>query len=1158
MTLAILTLDDKYEQPDGQLYLTGTQALVKVAMLQGIRDRAAGLNTACFISGYRGSPMHNLDKELWRADRFLPQNQIHFLPAVNEDIAVTAHWGAQQANLFDDARHDGVYGLWYGKGPGLDRSVDAMRHANLAGTSRHGGVLAVVGDDHGMTSTDVPAVSEPTFIDLMMPVLYPGNVSELIEYGLYGWALSRFCGAWVGFKTGPDTLDTAASILLPAGWPEITLPDYPFPPGGVNIRTPDPWTDQEFRLREHKIGAAIAFAKSNPLNKVLIGSNHPRFGIVTSGVAAFGVLEALHSLGIDQALAADLGITVLKIGMPHPIEEGAIQDFCSGLDEVLVVEEKRRILELAVKDVLYAVPEKDRPRVSGRRDEHGRRLLSEVGQLGPDEIARAIAHRIRSFHDSPAIQHRLAFLEAKDDERTKRRSLSVVRTPFFCSGCPHNTSTRVPDGSRAHGGVGCHYMATNMARGNVTHPHMGGEGANWIGMSRFVETEHVFQNLGDGTYFHSGLLAIRACVAAGVNITYKILYNDAVAMTGGQPVDGNIDPAAISRQVHAEGVNHLAIVTDQPEKYSGQHHRLAPGTEIHHRRSLDEVQKNFRRHHGVSVIIYDQTCAAEKRRRRKRGTFPDPEQRMFINERVCEGCGDCSDKSNCLSIVPVETQYGRKRRVDQSSCNKDFSCREGFCPSFVSVQGGRLRRLAGVAEVPRHLQLLPEPDRPDLLNDRPYNILVTGIGGTGVVTISAMITMAAHLEGQACQAIDQFGMAQKGGAVTSHIRLAATANAISAVHLDSGSADLVLGCDALVAAGDLALKTVSSERTRLVINTHQAITGHFTRSPDLEYPKDDLDERLKQAAGASHLTFIDATRIATRLMGDAIATNMFMLGYAYQRGLIPVSSSGIEQAITLNGIAVESNIQTFRWGRRAALDIEAVSDLAYGKPATRNAEPETLSALIETRTRDLTDYQNATYAGRYQALVQVAREAEETRAGGLSGFTLAVARFAYKLMAYKDEYEVARLYSDSAFTKELNETFEGPFRLQFHFAPPVFSTLDPHTGLATKRTYGHWMFGVLKLLARLRRLRGSVFDPFGHTKERRMERALITTYEATIRELASGLNHDNHALAIEIASLADGIRGYGHVKERHLEEVQARQEELLARWRTHEPRAAAS
>ncbi|MDG2075861.1 MAG: indolepyruvate ferredoxin oxidoreductase family protein [Arenicellales bacterium] len=1156
MQLAQVSLDDKYQNLDGTLYLTGTQALVKVAMLQGLRDRAAGLNTACFISGYRGSPMHNLDKELWRAERFLPQNQIHFLPAVNEDIAVTSHWGTQQSSLFSDALYDGVYSLWYGKGPGLDRSVDAMRHANLAGTSRYGGVLAVVGDDHGMTSTDVPAVSEPTFIDLMMPVLYPGNVTELIEFGLYGWALSRFCGAWVGFKATPDTLDTAASILLPTDWPRIVLPDYPFPEGGVSIRTPDPWVNQEARLRDHKMGAAVAFARANDIDKVLIDSPRPRLGIVASGLAAFAVLEALDSLGIDLDLAAELGIRVLKIGMPHPIDELSLRQFCDGLEEVLVVEEKRRIIELAVKDVLYGLPEARRPRVVGRRDEAGKEILSGVGQLGPDAVAIAIAGRIQSFHNSAKMKDRLVFLEGKVSERRARSALNVVRTPFFCSGCPHNTSTRVPDGSRAHGGVGCHFMATNMARDNVTHPQMGGEGATWIGMSSFVATDHVFQNLGDGTYFHSGLLALRACIAAGVNITYKILYNDAVAMTGGQPVDGNIDPAAITRQVHAEGVRRLAVVTDDLEKYKNRV-GLAPGTEVHHRRALDSVQKAFRLHPGVSVIVYDQTCAAEKRRRRKRGSFPDPSRRVFINERVCEGCGDCSAKSNCLSVIPVETGFGRKRRIDQSSCNKDYSCRDGFCPSFVSVIGGNVRRVASSQEVPRHLQLLPEPERPHLTAKRSYNILVTGIGGTGVVTISAMITMAAHLEGRACQAIDQFGMAQKGGAVTSHIRLAGETSAIRAVYLDAGSADLVLGCDALVAASDLALQSVSSDRSQLIINTHEAITGHFTRSPDLKYPREDIKQRFLDAVGAGRLTFLDATTIATRLMGDGIATNMFMLGYAYQRGLVPVSSMGIEQAIELNGIAVESNIETFRWGRRAAVDVKTVTAVAHGESSPSARQPETLNELIDTRVRDLTLYQDAGYAARYRRLVERACQAESALAGGFAGFGLAVARYGYKLMAYKDEYEVARLYSDGDFVKSVSQAFEGTFRLEIYLSPPLFARRDPYTGLPGKRAYGSWMLRAMKVLARLRWLRGTAFDPFGYTLERRAERQRIIDYETIVDELSQGLHHDNHALATEIASLPDGIRGYGHIKQEHLDEVDRVRADLLERWHHEEGKALA-
>ena len=1152
MTLAAVSLNDKYEHDEGTIYVTGSQAFVKLAMMQVARDTAEGLNTACFISGYRGSPMHNVDKELWRAKAYLPDSRIHFLPAVNEDIAATSLWGTQQVNLFSDGLYDGVFGLWYGKGPGLDRSIDAIRHANLAGTSKHGGVLAVVGDDHGMTSSDVTAVSEPTFMDLMMPVLYPATVQELFEYGLYGWALSRFCGAWVGFKACPDTLDTVATVSIDKASPRIVIPDFGFPPDGVHIRVPDQWKLQEPRLRRYKMDAALAFSRANRLNRVVVESRKPRFGIVTSGIAGLAVLEALDSLGIDKKAAGDLGITVLKMGMPHPFDNDTVRNFATGLEEVLVVEEKRRILEMGVKDACYGLSEKQRPRVVGRHDESGDRLISELGELSTDEVARVIAARISAFHKTDKIATQLRLIGLKEEEQKAREDLPIARAPFFCSGCPHNTSTRVPEGSRAHGGVGCHFMATHMERSNITHPQMGGEGATWLGQSRFVETRHVFQNIGDGTYFHSGYLAIRACVAAGVNITYKILFNDAVAMTGGQPVDGDIDPASITRQVHAEGVRKIAIVTDDPDKYR-DFHGLAPETTVEHRRALDRVQREFREWKGVSVIVYDQTCAAEKRRRRKRGRMIDPPLRVFINERVCEGCGDCSEKSNCLSVLPVETHFGRKRRIDQSACNKDFSCREGFCPSFVSVLGGKPKKTALATTVPRHLSLLPEPERPGLSDATPYNILVTGIGGTGVVTVGAMITMAAHLEGHACQAIDQFGMAQKGGAVTSHIRVAKSAEAIKVVHLTAGSSDLVLGCDALVAAGELALETVSSERTHLVINTHEAITGHFTRDPDLQFPTSSLRQRLSLAAGEDKLEFLDGTRIATRLMGDSIATNLFMLGFAYQRGFIPVTSEGIEKAIELNGVAVQMNTETFRWGCRAAVDLEAVDAVVAPASSQANAPIETFGELVAHRISELTDYQNAAYAARYSRLVEKASAAEQKRTPVQHGFADTVARYAYKLMAYKDEYEVARLYSRPEFKTALEEAFDGPYRLQFHMAPPLLTPKDPETGLATKRTFGGWMLPVLKVLAGLRRFRGGLLDPFRGLAERRQERQLIVDYENLVDELCRGLDEHNHALAVDVVSLPEQIRGYGHVKQRHLETAKQMESELMDAWRNVKP-----
>ena len=1149
---AAASLDERYERESGALYLTGSQALVRLALMQKARDRRAGLNTGCFVSGYRGSPMHNADKELWRAQRFLDRADIHFQPAVNEDLAATACWGSQQINLFPGAKYDGVFAIWYGKGPGLDRSMDAIRHANLAGTSRHGGVLAVVGDDHGMKSSDVPATSEPTFMDLVMPVLYPASVKEILEYGLYGFALSRFCGAWVGFKTVADTLDTAVSIVVDdPGWPSIVVPtDYEFPPDGVNIRLPDPWVNQEPRLRRHKMGAALAFARANRLNRRLVDAREARLGIVASGKAALDVMQALVDLGLDEGAAGALGVRVLKVAMPHPADLDGLRAFADGLDEVLVVEEKRRIIETQVKDALYALPDGRRPRVIGRRDENGEPLLSELGELSVDAITRAVAHCIGPFHRSERMLERLAFLDAMDAERRRRVVLNVTRLPYFCSGCPHNRSTRVPQDSRAHGGVGCHFMATYMDRDNFTHTQMGGEGATWIGQAPFVDTPHVFQNLGDGTYYHCGLLAIRACVAAGINITYKILYNDAVAMTGGQPVDGPLDPMRISRQVHAEGARRIVVVSDEPEKYGGEKAHFASGTRIEHRRSLDRVQRELRDVPGVSVLIYDQTCAAEKRRRRKRGKMPDPPRRVFINERVCEGCGDCGTKSNCMSVVPLDTEFGRKRRIDQSSCNKDFTCAEGFCPSFVTVHGAKPRRVAAGGRVPAHLQELPEPSLPSL-EGRAYGILVTGIGGTGVVTVGAMITMAAHLEGKACSSVDQFGMAQKGGAVASHLRIAARYADIRAVRLNAGAADLLLGCDSLVAGSDLALDTVAKGRTRAIVNRHEAITGHFTRDPDTVFPSRGIAARLEAAAGKGQVDLLDATRIATGLMGDSIATNLFMLGYAWQKGLVPVSAAGVERAIELNGVAVESNRETFRWGRRAAVDLPAVAALLEPESAARasGAPVESVEALVERRAKDLVRYQDRAYAERYRALVAEAQDAESRGARGKQGFAEAVARYAYKLMAYKDEYEVARLFSDGAFASELARHFEGDVRLEFHMAPPIFAARDPDTGLPRKQGFGPWMMRALRVLARLRGLRGTRFDPFGYREERRTERRLVEEYEGTVRELSDGLDYENHGLAVDIASLPEGIRGYGHVKAEHLACVRERHAELLQAWR---------
>ncbi len=1147
MQLTTLSLDDKYQSEQGRLYLTGSQALVRLAMVQYLRDRAAGLNTASFISGYRGSPMHNVDKELWRANRFLAEKAIHFVPGINEDLAATACLGTQQSAMFGESTHDGVFAMWYGKGPGLDRSIDVIRHANMHGTSRHGGVLAVVGDDHAMKSTDVPAASETMFADMQMPMLYPADVQEIIDFGLYGWALSRFCGAWTGFKIVADTVDTAAPVDGDPQRLQIVLPEFEFPEDGVHIRPGDRWLMQEPRLRHFKLPAALAFARANNLNRVILQSAQPRIGIITSGKAAMDVRQALMELGIEDDQAAEMGISVLKMGMPFPFDNEAVREFAYGLEEIIVIEEKRRFMESRVRDALYDLPAGNRPRVVGRFNDDGTEMLPSCGEFGAEEIARALAGRIAHFHTSDRITARLVFLDAKAGRAAQRQEMSVARVPYFCSGCPHNTSTRVPEGSRGQGGVGCHYMATYMNRNTDAYTHMGGEGANWIGNFPFSKSGHVFQNMGDGTYFHSGLLAIRACIAAKVNITYKILFNDAVAMTGGQPIDGELTPMAISRQLHAEGVKRIVLVSDQPDKYPANA-GFAPDVTFEHRRSLDRVQRELRETEGVTVLIYDQTCAAEKRRRRKRGEMEDPPRRLFVNHLVCEGCGDCSATSNCLSVLPLHTEYGLKRRIDQSSCNKDYSCAEGFCPSFVSVNGGIPRKAAMMAEVPESLRLLPEPTRPELSPGSNFGILITGIGGTGVVTISALLTIAAHMEDKAYSTIDQFGMAQKGGAVSSHVRLAARQEDIQAARLSSGGADLILGCDSLVSATELSLNTIDPDRSHVLVNSHQAITGQFALDPNLAFPSDDVEIRIRAEAGPDKVTFLDATRLATALLGDAIGANLFMLGHAYQQGLIPVSSEAIDRAIEMNGVAVEMNRSAFLWGRRAAVDLAAVE--AQADPGrTTGSIDESLDGFIERRRDDLTAYQSRRLARRYGDLVSKVRAQEQNIAADSQSLGWAVARSLYKLMAYKDEYEVARLYSDGRFQSALEAQFEGDYTLTFHLAPPIWSKTNPETGLPVKRDFGPWMVRGMAWLARLRFLRGTVLDVFGRTEERQTERRLITEYEAMIEEILQGLKANNLELAVQLAQVPDIITGYGHIKARHLQEAMTLRDQLLAEWR---------
>ena len=1159
-----VTLDDKYELESGHVYLTGVQALVRLLLLQRQRDKLAGLNTAGFVSGYRGSPLGGLDQALWSAAKFLERAHIKFQPGLNEDLAATSIWGSQQVNMYPGAKYDGVFSMWYGKGPGVDRCGDVFKHANFAGTSKHGGVLVLAGDDHAAKSSTLPHQSDHQFSAAMMPVLYPSSVQEIIELGLHGWAMSRYSGLWVGFKCVSDTVESSASVAIDPENIRIVVPDdFPLPADGVHIRWPDAFLATETRMQDYKIYAALHYCRANKLNRIVIDSPKPRLGIITSGKSYLDVRQALDDLGITEADAAEIGIRLFKVAMPWPLEPEGVRHFAEGLEEILVVEEKRQIVEYQLKEQLYNWRTDVRPRVVGKFDEkgewvrpHGDWLLPAVSELTPAMIARVIAQRIERLELQPRtmekLRARVDWINGKE-AALARPKITLARVPYFCSGCPHNTSTRVPEGSRATAGIGCHVMAIWMDRSTSTFTHMGGEGVPWIGQAPFTSTKHVFANLGDGTYYHSGVLAIRAAVAANVNITYKILYNDAVAMTGGQPVDGPISPARIAQQCAAEGVKKIVVVSDEPGKYPAGY--FASGVEIHHRDELDRVQRALRETPGCTVLLYDQTCAAEKRRRRKRGKYPDPAKRVVINELVCEGCGDCGVKSNCVSVAPLETEFGRKRTIDQSSCNKDYSCVKGFCPSFVTVVGGSLRkpRKADAAD----FSTLPVPSAVASTAE-PYGILVTGIGGTGVVTIGALLGMAAHLEGKGASVLDMTGLAQKNGAVVSHVRIADHPDQIHATRIAAGEAKLVLACDILTGVGYEALAKMQRGVSRALVNTALVMPADFTRNADLRFPLGSMEQEIRDAVAPGDAEFLDATKIATGLMGDSIATNLFMVGFAYQRGLLPLSEEAILRAIELNAAAVESNKQSFRWGRLAAVDPQRVLAAAIpeSKPDSQRLS-SSLDELIARRAAFLADYQDAAYAGRYTGFVAKVRAAEAQKLPGHAALAEAVARYYFKLLAIKDEYEVARLYTDGDFAKRVAAQFEGDYKLTFHLAPPLTNKVDPSTGEPRKSSYGPWMMIAMRTLAKMRRLRGTAFDIFGRTTERRLERRLIIDYEALLEELLPRLAAHNHALAVELASIPEQIRGYGHVKERHLKAAKAKEAELVAAFRAAKPASAA-
>ncbi len=1156
------TLEHKYTRTEGRIYLSGVQALVRLPLMQQMRDRAAGIDTAGFISGYRGSPLGGLDLELWRAKKHLKASSIEFQPGLNEDLGATMVWGTQQTNLFPGAKHDGVFAMWYGKGPGVDRCGDVFKHGNAAGTSKYGGVLALAADDHACRSSTLPHGSELEFVSAMMPVLNPSGVQDVLDMGLLGWAMSRFTGRWVGFKTIAETVESSASVNVNPHQLDIVLPeDFQLPAGGLNIRWPDPPLEQEMRLHQYAVEAACAFARVNKIDRVVIDSPKARLGIVTTGKSYLDVLQALEYLGIDARAAADIGIRVYKVGMTWPLEPIGIREFAVGLEDIIVVEEKRSFVESQMKEAMYNWDDRQRPSIVGKYDESGEWILPSTNELTPATIALVIAKRLQRFFSNDTIRERIAWIRAKEQELTLPRA-NFPRAAHYCPGCPHNTSTAVPEGSRGMAGIGCHYMVTWMDRRTDTFTHMGGEGATWCGQAPFTETRHVFQNLGDGTYFHSGSLAIRQAIAAQVNITYKILYNDAVAMTGGQPVDGKLSVPDIAQQVRSEGVRTIVVMSDEIGKWS-DHSIFPDGVEFVDRGELDAVQRRLREVTGVSVLIYDQTCATEKRRRRKRGKLADPKKRVFINSLVCEGCGDCGEKSFCVSVLPKETEYGRKREIDQSGCNKDYSCVNGFCPSFVTVHGGELKKRKPSADI--DFSSLPNPQFATDLG-RPWNILVTGIGGTGVVTIGALIGMAAHLEGKGTTVLDQTGLAQKGGAVTCHLRIAPTPEDIHAVRIAAGEADLVLGCDMVVVNDYWSLSKIRAGRSNVVLNTYEAMPGTFTMRPDLRFPSSKIVDAVRVALDGESPELVDATDLATRLLGDSIASNLFMLGYAWQKGWVPLSHAALMRAIELNGVAIPMNQAAFNWGRLAAVDMAQVRKAAgYSLPphagvSARRADggdaspldderlSESLEQVISRRHDFLVDYQNIAYAAKYKALVDKVGSVEQQVTPGQTGLTEAVARYTFKLMAYKDEYEVARLYTSGDFEQRVRRTFDGNFKLHFHLAPPLLSKKDAD-GHLRKAEFGSWVFGAFKLLARLRGLRGTAFDVFGRTAERRMERQLIADYFSTLDELLGGLTRENHALAVEIASLPEHVRGYGHIKHANVEKVQKRRDELLTMWR---------
>jgi indolepyruvate ferredoxin oxidoreductase len=1154
--LANVTLDDKYSLQTGRAFMSGVQALVRLPMLQQERDALAGKKTAALISGYRGSPLGGYDQALWKAKPYLEKHHIVFQPGVNEELAATALWGTQQLGFAPPGSNqfDGVFGIWYGKGPGVDRCSDVFKHANMAGTTPWGGVLAIAGDDHVAKSSTAAHQSDHIFKACGLPVFFPSSVQEVLDLGIHAIALSRFAGVWSGMKTIQEIVESSATADISADRVKIVLPDFEMPVGGVHIRWPDTALDQEARLFDYKWYAALAYIRANRLNHNVIESANDRYGIMASGKAYNDTRQALVDLGLDDATCQRIGIRVHKVSVVWPLEAQTTREFAKGLQEILVVEEKRQIIEYQLKEELYNWPDAMRPRIVGKFDEMEsddsggewsvpnpieHRLLRANADLTPTLIAKALAKRLKKLDLPSDVVARIdAQIQLIENKERSQNSLTLNpdadRMPWFCSGCPHNTSTKVPEGSRAMAGIGCHFMSLWMDRSTVGFTQMGGEGTPWIGQQPFCNEKHVFANIGDGTYFHSGILAIRQSIAAGVNITYKILYNDAVAMTGGQRVGERAEGhtvVQIAQSMRAEGAVKIKVVTDEPEKYNGV--ALAEAVTVHHRDGLDAIQREFREIKGCTVIIYDQTCATEKRRRRKRGTMVDPAVRVMINELVCEGCGDCGVQSNCLSVEPLETDLGRKRTINQNTCNKDTSCLKGFCPSFISIEGGQLKKKAkGQKFDVSALPSLPLPVIQDLSQaTQAYGIVVAGVGGTGVITIGQLLGMAAHIDGLGIVTQDSAGLAQKGGATWSHVLLAKHQDQIQTTRVSMAAADLILGCDPIVTAGKETLSRMLHGRTHVALNSHSTPTAAFVKNTQWQNPAERCTQDIAITVGNDGLSAIDADKLSSQLMGDTIYINPMILGYAWQKGWVPLSLEALRRAIELNEVAVANNLAAFEWGRHAAHQPAAVEALLSPTQVIAFKKRDRLEDIVSKRVAFLTDYQNSAYAQQYAQFVDFVQSKEASLGQTLLSET--VARQLFKLMAYKDEYEVARLHTDQQFLERVKTQFEGDFKVFYHLAPPILAKRD-EKGHLIKQKMSPSMLLVFKGLAKLKFLRGTVFDIFGRTEERQTERALIQEYRDAVEEICKSLKSENHALAVKMANVPEQIKGFGHVKERHL------------------------